>query len=75
MTTQKMVANLQPGVRVATFPLEYRIQFAGYELGLSDSVIESTVVGVKKLPEGWHEVSTVIGALKLHLPTDFYAIA
>jgi preprotein translocase subunit YajC len=62
---QKMVANLQPGDR---------IQFAGHELGLPDSVIESTVVGVRKLPEGWHEVITVIGALKLHLPTDKYAI-
>ena len=66
MTTQKMIANLQAGDC---------IQFAGYELGLTDRVIESTVVGVRKLPEGWHQVNTVIGALKLHLPTDKYAIA
>ena len=73
--TQKMLASLQRGVREAS-PSVNRIQFPLFEAGRpSTTLVESMVVEVCRLTEGWHRVVTEdYGALKVHDPTFKYSI-
>ena len=70
-STQKMLANLRAGDR---------IQFSYSELGLPSSMrspsstLTSTVVIVRKLREGWHQVETEYGVLSKQDPTYRYSV-
>ncbi|MGB3208894.1 MAG: hypothetical protein WBB28_28210 [Crinalium sp.] len=71
-STQKMLANLRAGDR---------IQFSYSELGLPSSMrspsstLTSTVVIVRKLREGWHQVETTdYGVLNKQDPTYRYSV-
>ncbi|MGB3207139.1 MAG: hypothetical protein WBB28_19300 [Crinalium sp.] len=65
--TQKMLGSLQPGDR---------IQFPLFQAGRpSTTLVDSKVVEVCRLTEGWHRVVTEdYGALKVHDPTFKYSI-